>query len=313
MIEAMQKILLPMGLFLFPAVAAAQSLLEWLPGLLGLINSVVIPLLLAVAFLVFIWNAFRFFIFEGHSEEGRGKAKQLMIWGIAAFVTVAVLVGVVRLLTSTFGLGGQNVVCPDYDSNCKTQTPLTQTSDSGFSNTLPESDPLPPSGAPGSDVAESGPLKPFGGAGPDIDDDLVYAVRTGDTTQKELSTPENEFLKALLERDRLLNESSSRDLTPSEAASYRERIYELDRRKRAFTLAEDAGIQLYNENDIVYVGSVPVFINGEQVPTELYTSEERILVDSSARIQAIIDGSSTIDELTNYTFTDPETGVQYSF
>ncbi len=78
------------------------------------INSTIIPFLLGLAFLFFVWNAMRFFIVEAANEEGRRRARLLAAYGIAAFVLILVFWGVVYMLTISLGLGGRTQVCPDY-------------------------------------------------------------------------------------------------------------------------------------------------------------------------------------------------------
>ena len=90
-----------------------MNLQTFFAGLLSFINTTVISLLLGIAFLVFIWNAFQYFIIQGDSEEGQTKAKSLAIWSIAAFVIIVSLWGIVKMLVRDLGLQN-DVVCPDY-------------------------------------------------------------------------------------------------------------------------------------------------------------------------------------------------------
>ena len=91
-----------------------NSLQAFLAQIILFLNYVIIPLLIALAFLFFIWNAARFFIFESGSEEGRSKAKRLMLYGILAFVFIVSLWGIVNLLVSAFGIDQENSILPDY-------------------------------------------------------------------------------------------------------------------------------------------------------------------------------------------------------
>ena len=59
-----------------------NSLQAFLAQIILFLNYVIIPLLIALAFLFFIWNAFRYFILESNSEEGRTKARRLALYGI---------------------------------------------------------------------------------------------------------------------------------------------------------------------------------------------------------------------------------------
>lgn len=85
----------------------------FLKGILTFFNKTVIPFLLAIAFLVFIVNVVRFFIIGGSSEEGQERARSLALWGIAAFVIIVSLWGIVNLFVTGLGLGN-TVIQPDY-------------------------------------------------------------------------------------------------------------------------------------------------------------------------------------------------------
>ncbi len=73
---------------------------------LNFINGTLVPLVFAIAFLVFIWGVVKFFILGGGDETKRSEGKQLMIWGIIGFVVMVSLWGIVNLLSE--GLFGNN-------------------------------------------------------------------------------------------------------------------------------------------------------------------------------------------------------------
>ena len=83
-------------------------------GILSFLNGTVVPFLLAIAFLVFIWNVFRYFIVGGENEESQGQARSLALWGIGAFVIIVSIWGIVNLLVSGFGFGRTGAITPDY-------------------------------------------------------------------------------------------------------------------------------------------------------------------------------------------------------
>ena len=87
-----------------------QTLIE---GTLSFLNTTIIPFLLAIAFVTFLWNALQYFIFQGDNEEGQQKAKSLVTWSIAAFIVIVSLWGIVNLIVKDFGLKNE-VICPDY-------------------------------------------------------------------------------------------------------------------------------------------------------------------------------------------------------
>ena len=91
-----------------------MDLQTFLTNILKFIDGTIVPFLLAIAFLVFIWNATRFFIFAGGDEKEHEKAKSLALWSISAFVVIVSLWGIVNLLVTGFGLGGSDSVTPDY-------------------------------------------------------------------------------------------------------------------------------------------------------------------------------------------------------
>lgn len=71
------------------------------------IDYVLVPLVFSIAFIVFLWGIFNFFIAGGADEEKREKGKQFMIWGFVGFFVMVSVWGIVNLLVSTFGFGGQ--------------------------------------------------------------------------------------------------------------------------------------------------------------------------------------------------------------
>ncbi len=96
-----------------PAIASAAgfnggALGEYLAGIVDFINSYLIPLIFALAFIVFLWGVFQYFIAGGANEEQRDKGKQLVMWGIIGFVVMMCLWGIVNLLVETLDFGGQN-------------------------------------------------------------------------------------------------------------------------------------------------------------------------------------------------------------
>ena len=100
----MKKLLFSISLLLLPVVAFAQD--DTIEGFVGtiieLINNVLVPLVFAIAFIVFIWGIFQYFIASG--EEGKSAGRSLMIWGLVAFFVMIAVWGLVNLLVNTFDL-----------------------------------------------------------------------------------------------------------------------------------------------------------------------------------------------------------------
>ena len=73
----------------------------YLLSIIDFINVVLVPLIFALAFIVFIWGMFQYFIAGGASEETRDKGKQLAMWGIIAFVVMVSIWGIINVFAST--------------------------------------------------------------------------------------------------------------------------------------------------------------------------------------------------------------------
>ena len=74
--------------------------------ILYLINSVLVPVLFAVAFIVFLYGIAKAYIFSAGSDTERTKGHKLILYGIVAFVVMISLWGLVNIVSNTFGLSG---------------------------------------------------------------------------------------------------------------------------------------------------------------------------------------------------------------
>jgi hypothetical protein len=85
-----------------------------LTNFLSFLNETIVPFLFAFAFLIFIWNAARYFIIGGANPDDQEKARGLAMWGVAAFVIIISLWGIVNMVVAGFGLGDRTPPIPDY-------------------------------------------------------------------------------------------------------------------------------------------------------------------------------------------------------
>ena len=107
-----------------PAIAFAQINTSYLQGsgqnILGLINGTIIPLLIAVVVIGFIWSAVRYF-FGKSSKEGGDKHEQhrtTMIWGIVAIFVIVSVWGFVNILQNIFGVQStSSITLPKVPTN----------------------------------------------------------------------------------------------------------------------------------------------------------------------------------------------------
>ncbi|MBX2866336.1 hypothetical protein KTR10_00010 [Candidatus Kaiserbacteria bacterium] len=78
------------------------------------VNDLLVPLILAIAFLFFLWNTFQYFIAQGATKEGREKARRSAFYSIAAFVLIVILWGVVNLLVEGLGFDRTTPIHSDF-------------------------------------------------------------------------------------------------------------------------------------------------------------------------------------------------------
>jgi len=109
-ISRLARPLLLLALCSVPLLAAAQGvnpvpLKGYGTSIIGLINNVFVPVLLAVAFIVFVWGIFEYFILGASNEEDRKKGRQLVLWGLIGFVVIFSLWGLVQIVKQTFNFG----------------------------------------------------------------------------------------------------------------------------------------------------------------------------------------------------------------
>lgn len=83
-------------------------------SILSIINTILVPLLTAVAFIVFLYGVFQTFILGGASEEKHKEGRVLILYGIIGFVVIFAVWGLVNILIGTLGLsaGGTHPIYP---------------------------------------------------------------------------------------------------------------------------------------------------------------------------------------------------------
>jgi uncharacterized membrane protein YidH (DUF202 family) len=107
------------GLLALPLVSFAQDIQNFdssggefgklLANILEFTNTVLIPFITGIGFLVFVFGMFQFFIVGGANDEKKEQGKSLMIYATLGFVLIIVFWGIINLLTSSTGLAGGTV------------------------------------------------------------------------------------------------------------------------------------------------------------------------------------------------------------
>ena len=90
------------------SMAAINNVADAGSFVINTINNVVVPVLFAVAFIVFLWGVFYTFILGAGSEEVKEKGKNLMLWGLIGFFVMVSIWGLVNVLTGTISFGNNS-------------------------------------------------------------------------------------------------------------------------------------------------------------------------------------------------------------
>lgn len=74
--------------------------------LIYIINAILVPVLFAIAFIVFLYGVFKKYIWSRGDESAVEEGHKLILWGIIGFVVMVSLWGLVNVVGNTFGLTG---------------------------------------------------------------------------------------------------------------------------------------------------------------------------------------------------------------
>lgn len=66
-----------------------------------IVRTILIPLMFAIALLLFFWGLVKYIKSEG---EGKGEGKKIMIWGVVALFVMSSVWGLVRLIGDELGI-----------------------------------------------------------------------------------------------------------------------------------------------------------------------------------------------------------------
>ncbi|MBI5405670.1 hypothetical protein HY972_01365 [Candidatus Kaiserbacteria bacterium] len=83
-------------------------------GIVGVVNTVLVPVLIAVAFIVFLWGVFKYFIYGADNDTERATGRQFVLWGIIGLVVIVSIWGLVNITKDTLIPAGANTNRPAY-------------------------------------------------------------------------------------------------------------------------------------------------------------------------------------------------------
>lgn len=100
-----------------PLVSFAQTQVNNLSDvgkfIVSTINNIFVPVIFAIAFIVFVWGAFETFIIGANDDEVKTKGKNLMLWGLIGFFVMVSVWGLVNILTGTVNFGSNAPKTPN--------------------------------------------------------------------------------------------------------------------------------------------------------------------------------------------------------
>ena len=101
----MKKVLVLSAVLLTPALALAQDLsnLQRLATSFGEIVDTLIPVVFAIALLVFFWGLAKYILAAG-SEEAKAEGRRIMIGGIIALFIMSAIWGIVTFIGEATGI-----------------------------------------------------------------------------------------------------------------------------------------------------------------------------------------------------------------
>ena len=97
-------------MMLAPFIASAAGILDSI-NVVNRILSAVVPLLITVALIVFIWGLIKYLMKIGKGEEQQAGI-QLMLWGVVAIFVMSSVWGLVALLQNTFSVQRNEAIVP---------------------------------------------------------------------------------------------------------------------------------------------------------------------------------------------------------
>jgi|GEM_PF-2857679 len=95
-----------------------EQLTKIASSLITFINTVAVPLIFAVAFIVFLFGVFRYYIVGAANAEKRKEGTQLIVYSLIGFAVMIVVWGLVNLIVGTLGFTDNTRPClPTFDNS----------------------------------------------------------------------------------------------------------------------------------------------------------------------------------------------------
>jgi len=73
-------------------------------GIQNVINDILVPVLLAIAFIVFLWGVYKYFILGAADSKSQEEGRAFVMWGVIGFVVILSVWGLINIVGTTLGL-----------------------------------------------------------------------------------------------------------------------------------------------------------------------------------------------------------------
>lgn len=70
---------------------------DYVTFLISLINNEIVPIILGLSLITFLWGAFRYYILHGADTNEREHARSFMLWGLIGMVLLFTVWGLVHV------------------------------------------------------------------------------------------------------------------------------------------------------------------------------------------------------------------------
>ncbi len=106
------KKIIALTAFFAPMAAMAATISSVITTASDIVRMIV-PILITIALIIFIWGIIKY-ITAGDDEENRGKARNIILYGIIGLFAIVAVWGLVALIRNTFGITETTVDTPQY-------------------------------------------------------------------------------------------------------------------------------------------------------------------------------------------------------
>jgi hypothetical protein len=111
--------LIGLSLYALPLIAFAQDLepLKDLVRSIGSILALLIPILIALALVIFFWGLVMY-IWAGGGDEAKKQGRNIMIAGLVSLFVMVSVYGIISLAQNALGIGSDtNIEVPKFPGN----------------------------------------------------------------------------------------------------------------------------------------------------------------------------------------------------